>query len=300
MLNIIKKYKVKMKINPFKVLLTFPYVLWVIVKAKRWKNRLSFDEKSLKESIRYAWVKKIAKFFLWLSNVKVKIANYDNWVDGACVIMSNHQSNIDPLVLFSINNFKLKAPLAFIAKISLKSKNIVESFLRLIDIIYIDRSNLRQSAKALIYAKDLINLPRAMAIFPEGTRNNSEKKLLDFKAGAFKVPQKAYAPIIPTTIVNSYQCDSKSKFSFKKIYIIFHPPIYPEKFISSNTNILSKIVQKKVKEGLDNFEKFKKISFSYKKTIKNISKIDKKKKKDANLTSNINLFKKKKKNKTKK
>jgi len=282
-----------MKLNFFKIALTFPYVIWAIWKARRWRNRISFDEKSLKESIRYRWVKKIAKFFLWLSNVKIKICQYDNWIDGASVIMSNHQNNIDPLVLFAINNFNLKAPVAFIAKISLKSKNIIESFLKLIDIIYIDRSNLRQSAKALIYAKDLINLPRTMVIFPEGTRNPSNSKLLKFKPGSFKIPQKAYAPVIPTTIVNSYQCLTKSRFSTKRIYIIFHKPIFPEKFISSSTKIFSQIIQKKVQEGLNNFEFFKKNAFSYRKTLKIISQNKKEVKKKGTLSSDLKLFSKK-------
>ena len=67
----------------------------------------------------------------------------------------------------------------------------------------LDRDDIRQAAKAILRATELIKIDvAAMGIYPEGTRNKGEG-LLPFKAGSFKIAQKAKCPVAIVVMENS-------------------------------------------------------------------------------------------------
>lgn len=70
--------------------------------------------------------------------------------------------------------------------------------------------------KALKYLKR----GEAIGIFPEGTRNRTDKELLEFKMGAVKMAQEMEVPIIPFAI------NGKFKFRSKDLVLRFGKPIY--------------------------------------------------------------------------
>ncbi len=281
-----------MRPNIWKILISFPYYLKSLRKSAKWFNRMIKDPNSVSEDRRYKWVQKKAKYIMWLHNIKVKVIGYENWLDGSVVLAPNHQSNMDGAVIFSLNDFSKTAPCAFVAKAELQDSKKLNRFLSLIDVVFIERDNLRQTINALKEANDLIKVPRSMVIFPEGTRNPDSKNLLEFKDGAFKIPQKAYVPIVPVTISGSHEAFTGSRTKKKNIYVIFHKPIMPEKFIHNKTKDLSNVVKRIIQDGLDKIEKVKSKMTTVKQAIKQLEKSQNKK--DRLENDKLRLFPKKK------
>lgn len=281
--------------NLIKLVLTFPYFLLKLFKVKRYNWLIKRDRTVVREEKRYKLLKKVSRYVLWLHNVKIKVFGIENWLDGGILLCSNHQSGSDPLILFLLNNFNWTAPCAFIAKEELKNNKTSFMFMNLIDCVYINRNNLRQTANALVKAKNLLKVPRSMVVFPEGTRNPHNDKLLEFKPGSFKVAQKAYVPILPVTIHNSKSVMS-SRFKRKRITVIFHKVIASSKVLNSNTSVLRAIIQKKVQEGLDNIKYYQKKAISRRRIKKYLFKKQKEKSDNKNLnlkSPKLKLFSKK-------
>lgn len=74
--------------------------------------------------------------------------------------------------------------------------------------ISVDRENHDQKAKS--QALDILKKGGAIGLFPEGTRNKTDKKLLPFKFGAVSMAKKTDSYLIPFAIVGDYRFRSKN------------------------------------------------------------------------------------------
>ena len=63
----------------------------------------------------------------------------------------------------------------------------------------------KQKKEALEYLK----AGSAIGIFPEGTRNRTDKELLEFKKGAVKLSKEANALLVPFAINGNFKFNSK-------------------------------------------------------------------------------------------
>ena len=160
---------------------------------------------------------------MWLSGAKVKIYGKENIPkDEAVLFVGNHQSNFDiPLLLSSID-----VPRGFIAKKELEKWPIISMWMRYINCIFMDRSNIRKSAEAIVQGIQILKKGYSMVIFPEGTRSKG-KKVAEFKAGSFKLALKSKVKIIPVTINGSYKLleANGGKIRPADVEVYFHKPI---------------------------------------------------------------------------
>jgi len=83
------------------------------------------------------------------------------------------------------------------AKKELYKSKIIVFLLNKLGCIKVDRTD---GAKALAYARKALDAKETMLIFPEGTRSRN-KKLLEFKAGAFALSIKTNTPILPCQVI---------------------------------------------------------------------------------------------------
>lgn len=240
--------------NIWKVILTFPYLLKTLSKARSMTKKVLRDPNMVSEELRYIWLQKRARYFAWVLDTKITVLGLENWPSKGCVMIANHQSNFDPLALLYINDFSKFAPLGFIAKKELRKEKFIKNFINLIDVLFLDRENPRQALEVFSAAKDLIRVPRTMVIFPEGTRSNSSE-VQEFKPGAFKIAYQAYVPIVPVSIINSYQVFDKTHTGKKNIKIIIHKPWLPQNFIHIPTNKLAENIQNIIATSVENQNK---------------------------------------------
>lgn len=151
--------------------------------------------------IRLCW----AKFQLFFIGLKIEFrGNFDK---NANMIMMNHQSLLDIIILESI----YPRNLSWIAKKEIAEIPILGLILKLPKMIPIDRKNPRSIVKLLIDAKDRLLNGRVIAIFPEGTRSRGEK-LLKFQTGAKVITQKLDLKVQPIVLVDTAKILDSKKF----------------------------------------------------------------------------------------
>ena len=132
-------------------------------------------------------------------NINIKVINKENIPkDGKYLLISNHRSIIDPLIIeialkdSSIYGF-------WVSKKELYNSLFFGAFTRNADSILLDReaSNMSSFFKDI---KEVVSSENSIFIFPEGTRNKEETPLSTFKEGARLIALKNKLPILPIFI----------------------------------------------------------------------------------------------------
>ncbi|WP_223155903.1 lysophospholipid acyltransferase family protein [Campylobacter concisus] len=166
-------------------------------------------------------------FFMWLFNDKnrairkfwgrsqrffggYKLEVIGNFSDEANILLINHQSMLDIIVIEELHPKNV----CWIAKAQIGKIPIIGKILSLPKMIAVERENKHSLIKLLSEAKDRVENGRVLAIFPEGTRSQTNK-LLPFKGGAKLLVEKLNLKVQPIVIVGSDAMKVK-EFSFKK------------------------------------------------------------------------------------
>ncbi|NME83892.1 lysophospholipid acyltransferase family protein [Clostridium sp. SM-530-WT-3G] len=167
------------------------------------------------------WAKSVMK----LAGARITVVGQENIPkDKTALFVSNHQSNFDiPLLMSSID-----VPKGFIAKKELEKWPMISTWMKYINCIFMDRSNLRKSAEAIVQGTKLLKNGYSMVIFPEGTRSKGGP-IQDFKAGSFKLATKSGCLIVPVTINGTYKLleANNNKIKGADVELVIHPPIDP-------------------------------------------------------------------------
>lgn len=133
---------------------------------------------------------------LAMSGIRYRVIGAENLVQGrAAVYCANHQSNIDPPVLFTA----LHSQIHILYKAELNSVPVLGRVFRLGGFIPVDRRNREAAARSIEAGAASLRAGNPFLIFPEGTRSKTEE-LLPFKKGGFVMALKAGAPIVPVAV----------------------------------------------------------------------------------------------------
>lgn len=117
---------------------------------------------------------------------------------GPYILMANHQSHADVPILFA----SLPLIPGFLAKKELARVPFLSMALRNGGHVLIDRASRNSAREALKVAAGEIQAGKTIAIFPEGTRGDSDA-LGEFKKGGFLIAKKARVPVVPVGILGS-------------------------------------------------------------------------------------------------
>jgi 1-acyl-sn-glycerol-3-phosphate acyltransferase len=133
---------------------------------------------------------------LWLSGIRFKVAGAELLpLDRAAVYCSNHESNVDPPVLFTA----LHPRMHILYKHEIDQIPVLARAFRMGGFIPIDRRNKESAMRSIEKGAASIRSGSSFLIFPEGTRSRT-KEMLPFKKGGFVMAIKAGAPIVPVAI----------------------------------------------------------------------------------------------------
>jgi 1-acyl-sn-glycerol-3-phosphate acyltransferase len=184
---------------------------------------------------------------LWLSGVKLNIIGEENYDrNSPYVIVSNHASMYDILAVLA----GVKSNLRIMAKIELSKVPIWGWAVKRGDFIFIRRGGNREALQSLLEAKQKLDEGKSAYIFADGTRS-PDGSIQPFKRGAFTIAAKSKKPILPITILGSYEIMPRNtlKINGGTITLVIDKPISPdgktdEQLLQESHQIISENYQK--------------------------------------------------------
>jgi 1-acyl-sn-glycerol-3-phosphate acyltransferase len=130
-----------------------------------------------------------------LSGISARVTGREHVPDRAVVFCANHQSNVDPPVLFDA----LHPQVHILYKAELNAIPILTHAFRVGGFIPVDRRNKEAAMRSIEAGAASLRSGNSFLIFPEGTRSRTAE-LLPFKKGGFIMAIKAQAPIVPVAV----------------------------------------------------------------------------------------------------
>ena len=149
-------------------------------------------------------------------------------VDGRFLLVCNHLSDMDPVVL--LHCFR-DSQLAFISKRENRDMFIVGKIMHRILCQMINRENDREALKTILKCVDILKTDKAsVAVFPEGY-TSVDGRFQNFRHGVFKIAQKAKVPIVVCTLHNTqYVFGNARRLKRTRVEMHLLDVIQPEEF----------------------------------------------------------------------
>ncbi|GIR90588.1 MAG: hypothetical protein CM15mP90_0120 [Actinomycetota bacterium] len=126
------------------------------------------------------------------------IKNYDYKKNQPYVVISNHLSNLDPMMQFRY----LKIKWVFMAKKEVYKLPVFKTAARAFNFIKVDRSIKNDNENINSQARNLFKNGWSLMVYPQGTRAQKEN-FLPFKSGAFHIALENNVPILPVVIAGT-------------------------------------------------------------------------------------------------
>jgi 1-acyl-sn-glycerol-3-phosphate acyltransferase len=173
---------------------------------------------------RWAALRALARAALALTGVKVNVAGMENIPRGNAVILFNHTSYMDAIIIAAV----LPGEPAFVAKKEFESNFFTRTLMRRVGVAFVERFDAAASLADAETVTSMAKEGRLFVFFPEGTFTR-RAGLLGFYMGAFKVAAEANLPVVPG-ILRGVRTLLRGDQWFPRrtsIDVVIEPPIQP-------------------------------------------------------------------------
>ena len=162
----------------------------------------------------YGIIRFVCDWITTLLRVNIKFNGMEKFPEEPFVLVSNHISNFDPVVVLA----KVKGrKIAFVSKPSNFKIPVAGPYTHNAGFLAIDRQNAMKAMRTIKRASELVvSEQMIMGIYPEGTRSKTGE-LLEFKEGAFLLAKRAKAPVVVITTKGTNQIVKNKIFKSTKV-----------------------------------------------------------------------------------
>ena len=203
-----------------------------------WFINLFSPFSKLKIYIAQSWVQP----WLWASRAKTIVTHAKDFDRNASyVVISNHLSNLDNLLLFRY----LKINWVFMAKKEVYKLPVFRTAAKAFNFIKVDRKNTNDMKSITAQAKKIFQNKWSIMIYPQGTRTDKNESFI-FKKGAFLIAAENNIPILPVVIAGTADIWPKNSYYMNGGNARIHTfePIYVPKLSKDETQKFIDGIQK--------------------------------------------------------
>ena len=152
---------------------------------------------------------------LALCGIRVRMAGVEHIPrHRAAVYCANHQSNVDPPILFD----RLHPRMHIVYKAEIDAIPLLARAFRHGGFVPIDRRNKEAAMRSLDAGARSIQAGNSFLIFPEGTRSKTAE-MLPFKKGGFIMAIKAQAPVVPIAVQGGRAAMTKGSWIIRPVTV---------------------------------------------------------------------------------
>lgn len=195
----------------------------------------------------YQLAMKSISFAMRAVGVRARVEGVENIPKGVCVFVSNHASNLDPLVYFPA----IPRRISVLIKKELLRIPILSIGMRAVKFVPVDRADREAAAASVDEAVRYLNEGLSFAVFAEGTRS-PDGRMRPFKKGAVLMAIQAGVPIVPVSIAGTQDLMRKGHKTINpgEVTIRFGSPIDASQFPIERRNDLLGQVESAVAANL--------------------------------------------------
>jgi len=204
--------------------------------------------KNLRDKICLITMRIAFKIIMFICGVKLTVKGKENLPEGAVLYVANHRSIFDIFVGYS----QVDRLTGFISKKEVKKYPIVPWWMEFMNCLFLDRSSAKAGLKTILQAVDYAKNGISIFIFPEGTRSK-DGTVAEFKAGSFKIAEKAGVPVVPVAFDRTEDIFERQKPFIKsaKVTMSYGKPIYMDKLDKEEKKRVNEMAREAIVEMIE-------------------------------------------------